>query len=111
VAKQEADPSIIAEIRRLAEEPDAVSLTNQAKSDLMAWDQTTADVCDAIRAWIDDNHPVHEIKTKYVNGYVGKPAYVMKPRICDSAWYVKVSVNYVGSRDDCMLVISAHPDH
>jgi len=111
MAKQEADPSIVAEIRRLAEEPSAAKLTRQARSDLMAWGQTMADICDAICAWIDDNHPVHAITTKYAGRHMGKPAYVMKPRMCDSAWYVKVSVNEAGSPGEYMLVISAHPDH
>jgi hypothetical protein len=96
-------------IRRLAGDPSCVFPTRQAKSDLMAWNLTTNDVCEAIRQWIDAGDPLQEVITTHAKGHVGKPAYVMKPRLCKSIWYVKLSV--IQQDEERLLIISAHPSH
>lgn len=109
--KNDADPDVVLEIRRLAEQIENVRLTRQAKSDLLAWNVATAEVCEAICDWIDSRRPVHVIVTKHAAGHVGQPAYVMKPHLTDMAWYVKVSPVKPSGEDDYLLIISAHPNH
>jgi len=109
--KNDADPEIVKTIRRLAEQIEDVKLTAQAKSDLLAWNVATAEVCEAICDWIDSRQPVHVIVTQHAAGHVGKPAYVMKPHLTNMAWYVKVSLVKPDGQDGYLLIISAHPDH
>lgn len=107
--KKTADPAIVRRIRRLAGSPSTVRTTTQAKSDLLAWKLTTDDVCRAIQQWIDANEPVNEIVTTRAVGHVGKPAYVIKPCLCNAVWYVKVTVAECDG--EYLLLVSAHPDH
>lgn len=69
------------------------------------------DVCAAIRAWIDGGEPMKTIVTKRATGREGKLAYVVKPRLADMVWYIKVSVEERGEPGEYLLLISAHPDH
>lgn len=42
--------------------------------------------------------------------HAGQEAFEMKPRIKESLFYFKVTI-CEPEKDECLLVISAHPDH
>jgi hypothetical protein len=53
-----ADPQTVQLIRRLALKPDVVWPAPQVVSDLMAYNLTMDDICDAIVDWIDNNERI-----------------------------------------------------
>ena len=106
-----ADPGIIKEIRRFASDPTHVWPTRQAKSDMLAHGLTTEDVCDTIIDWIDARERVKLTTIHSVPGFVGMPAYEMKPRINGVLFYIKVVLMELESENERMLLFSVHPDH
>ena len=105
-----ADTSIVQKIRQFAESPDRVRLRGQATSDIMAWNLTKLGVCEKIVEWIDDGEETKEI-VLHSGPMKGQKAYVLKPRICNTLFYIKASFCELGGTDEEMLLISVHPDH
>ncbi len=106
-----ADPQTVQLIRRLALKPDAVWPAPQVVSDLMAYNLTMDDICDALVDWIDKNERIKPTVIKNIPSRVGQPAFEMKPRISSSIWYIKVVIDDVGTADEKMAMLSAHVDH
>lgn len=111
MASKSADSQTAQEIRRLASDPSQVHVGSQAKSDMLAWNLTTADVCDAIVEWIDAGERVKTTTLHSLSGLQGGTAYEMKPRIIGMLFYIKVALIDLGTPGEYMLLISAHPDH
>ena len=83
-------------------------MTERAKYDTMGR-VTKEELCAAICRWIDKGKAVHVIVTQYAAGHVGKPAYVMEPRIGGTWYYVKVVILDSASARELLLIVSAHP--
>jgi hypothetical protein len=109
--KKSAHTDVVNVIRKLAGSPEIVRVTRTAYYDMMGWSLEKADVCDAIIKWIDEGKKVEEIMTKNAKGYIGEPAYVTKPLLCEKVFYVKVSLSRNDSGVEELLIVSAHPDH
>src|SRR5688500_7233259 len=105
------DPSTRQILRRLADATKFNFVSNQARSDLMARNLTTADVGDAIVEWIDANERVKPVTLHSFAGRVGDEAYEMKPRIGGTKFYVKVLIDDRGGADECLGLLSVHMDH
>jgi hypothetical protein len=106
-----ADEATTKRLRTLATDPDRVLLSRQAASDLMAWNLTKEDVCDAIVDWIDAGERVKAVVLHSFRGRQGELAFEMKPRLCNRLFYIKVTIFTPPEKEEAMLVISAHPDH
>lgn len=100
-----------ARIRALAADPIRVSLTRQALSDLLAWNLTKAQLCDAITTWIDAGNPLKQVVLHSYPGLKGRTAYELKPRLRDRLFYIKVTLFTPVDSASSLLIISAHPDH
>ena len=111
MAAKSADPQTIQEIRRLASDPSKVRVGRQANSDLLAWGLTKEDICDKIVEWIDAKERVKPTTLHSYSDFKGEPAYVMKPRIKNMLFYLKVALVELGEPDEYMLLMSTHPDH
>ncbi len=111
MASKSADSQTVQETRRLASDPSRVYVSSQAKSDMLAWNLTTADVCDEIVAWIDAGERVKTTTLHSLPGLRGSTAYEMKPRIIGMRFYIKVALVELGTPGEYMLLISANPDH
>ena len=111
MAAKSAEPHAVTEIRRLASDVSRVRPTSRTKWDLLAQGLTTEDICDRIVAWIDAREPVKEKPIHSFPGFVGEPAYEMKPRINDTLFYIRVVLVRLGDPDEYMLLMAAHPDH
>lgn len=111
MAPSSADPQAIALIRRLVETPRAVLPSRQAQSDLMAHGLKVQDVCQAIADWIDAGERVKPTKLHSFAGRVGQLAYEMKPRLGGVLYYIKVVIDDRGGSAECLVLLSAHPDH
>ena len=111
MAQRDADPSMAQAIKRLAGEPEAAAVSTSAYYDMMGASLTVEDVCDAIVDWIDQGKRVQEIVTKHAKGRIGKPAFVMKPRMLGTGYYVKVAVEDPGGKGERLTIVSAHPHH
>ena len=83
-------------------------MTERAEYDTMGR-VTKADICAAICQWIDEGEAVQVLVTQYAAGHVGKPAYVMKPTIGSTGYYVKVVIRDSESANELLLIVSAHP--
>jgi hypothetical protein len=106
-----ADAQSIAMIRRLALKPDAIWPSSQVVSDLMAYNLTIDDICDAMIEWLDEGERVKPTVIKSISGRVGQPAFEMKPRIDGRLWYIKIAIDDPGGTDERMALLSAHVDH
>ena len=105
-----AESEVVNLIVKLAGNSEEVVTTQVALFDLMGLKLTKTDICDAICAWINEGRPVGKIITKYAQGYVGKPAYIMKPTLRGERCYVKVTIRRDNTHSQ-LLIISAHVDH
>jgi hypothetical protein len=106
-----ADPTIVQEIRRLAQSGDNVVVTRTAASDLLARMLTVDDICAAIVDWIDAGERVKPTVLHSFPGLQGEAAYEMKPRIDGIVFYVKVALIKLHQPGEYLLLISTHPDH
>lgn len=106
-----ADSDTIALLRQLAEAPRAVRPSPQTQSDLMAHALKVKDICQAIVDWIDAGERVKPTVLHSFAGRVGQAAYEMKPRINGVLFYIKVTIDDRGGPEECLALLSAHPDH
>ena len=106
-----ADAQTIAAIRRLSLNLDAIWVSPQVVSDLMAHNLTLDDICDAMIDWIDKGERVKPTVIKNIPSRIGQPAYEMKPRIAESIWYIKVVIDNPGTAEEQLCMLSAHVDH
>lgn len=109
MAEKSPDASELADIRRLASNRSRIELTTTSKYDLMGAGLAKDDLCEEIVAWIDRGEPVKKVTLR--GQHAGQAAYEMNPRINNSLFYVKVTLCELGESDECMLIISSHPDH
>lgn len=105
------DPDTRQLLRRLAEATKFNFVSKQARSDLMARNLTRADVADAIVEWIDAGERVKPVVLHSFGGRVGQEAYEMKPRIGQSKFYVKVSIDDRDGANEGLALLSVHMDH
>lgn len=110
MAAKSADPCVCQQLVRLARDPSRVRLTRTTEYDLLAHGLKKEDVCDEIIAWIDANQRVKPTTLHSVPGMTGQAAYEMKPRINKVLFYIKVTLVRLGTPDEYMLVLSAHPN-
>ena len=111
MAPSQADSDTIALLRRLAEAPEAVRRAKQVQSDLLAHGLQVPDICQAIADWIDAGERVKPTILHSFAGRVGQAAYEMKPRINGVLFYIKVTIDDRGGPEECLALLSAHPDH
>ena len=103
------DAKELEDIRRTASKPAKVQISTTAQYDLMGRGLTIENICDEIIAWIDSGQRVKKVTLKGV--HAGRTAFEMKPLIDRTLFYLKVTLLDLGDPDECMLLISAHPDH
>ncbi|MDP6636991.1 MAG: hypothetical protein QGG42_18985 [Phycisphaerae bacterium] len=109
MSKKPADAETVRILRELAAHPENVTTTATAKYDLMGLNLTNADICDALREWIDESK---EVKQTVMRGKdAGRPAYEIKPHLGSTLLYCKFIVRDIGDRDKRLCIISAHVDH
>lgn len=101
-------PEVAEAIRRQISCPDKVQVTERAKYDMMACGLTTAGVCDALAEWLSGGGSLRVIVTQSAPGHVGEHAYVGRPVLCGREYYVKVAVQAAGTRNERLLIVSAH---
>lgn len=106
-----ADPQVLKEIRRLAQNPSQVMMTQTAQYDLVAHHISKTDLCQIIVDWIDQGERVKPTILHSFPGLQGQSAYEMKPRIHGVLYYLKVALVELHQPDEYLLLISAHPDH
>jgi hypothetical protein len=109
MASHTAEPRILAEIRRLALDPNKVRVTRTAEYDLLGRQLKKDDVCQVIVQGIDAGERVKTVTLRGADS--GATAYEMKPRIGGVLFYVKVTLRELGQPQETLLVISAHVDH
>ncbi|MEN8151269.1 MAG: hypothetical protein ABFS86_15745 [Planctomycetota bacterium] len=86
-------------------------MTTTAEYDLMGERLKVEDVCDVLLDWIEKGKSIREIVTTNAKGHIGKPAFVIKPRLNGKMFYVKVAVTDPGGSRERLTIVSAHPDH
>lgn len=106
----QADPETIALIRRLAAAAGSVRPTKGAQYELLAYRLRGADVCDAIVNWIDAGERVKPTALHSIPGRIGQAAYEMKPRFDGRRFYIKVVIDDRGGAQECLVLLSVHPD-
>lgn len=99
------------EIRRLASDPKTVKTIKTVEFDLMGYGLTKSDICEEIVAWIDAGESVKVATLHTVPGMLGQRAFVLKPRINDRLFYIKVTFQKSQNTDQLLLILSSHPDH
>jgi len=109
MSKKPADAENIRILHELAAHPENVTTTATAKYDMMGSNLTAADICDALREWIDESK---EVKQTVMRGKdAGMPAYEIKPNLEGRLFYCKFIVRDIGGPDETLCIISAHVDH
>ncbi|MDD5063638.1 MAG: hypothetical protein PHQ35_02610 [Phycisphaerae bacterium] len=109
--ENEASLDVIRIIHQLASNPEKVKTTQSSLYDLMGSGLTKSDICDAICDWIDEAKRVQVIVTKYADGHIGEPAYVVKPDLLGVGFYIKVAIQKSNAGNENLLIISAHKHH
>jgi hypothetical protein len=109
MSSKAADANELADIRRLASDPDSTRVTKTVEYDLLGRHLTKEDVCDEIVAWIDSGQRVKKVTLR--GEHAGQAAFEMKPRIDGTLFYLKVTLCELGEPDEYLLILSAHPDH
>jgi hypothetical protein len=108
MAKKKADSKIVQLIYRLAGDSSQVRTTERAYYDMLAYEITVEGVCEAIREWIETGNDIIEDITQISQSHIGKPIYIMKPKINKQNIYLKVGIGMNPKTREYMLVISAH---
>jgi len=109
MSKKPADPESIKILHELAAHPENVTTTATAKYDMMGLNLTAADICDALRKWIDESK---EVKQTVMRGKdAGRPAYEIKPTLQGALLYCKFIVRDIDDQNKRLCIISAHVDH
>ena len=106
-----ADPDVVAEIRRLASDPQRVMITRMAQFDLVARHLTKDEICRVIIDWIDSGERIKPTTLHSFPGLQGQQAFELKPRIQGIVFYIKVALVEWRQPGEYLLLISAHPDH
>lgn len=75
---------------------------------MLAYKLTIGGICEAIQAWIDAGKDVIEDVTREAQPHIGKPVYIMKPRIERREIYLKVGIMKNRDTGEYMLIISSH---
>lgn len=75
---------------------------------MLAYGITIAGICEAIQEWIDADKDLIEDVTKAAQPHIGKPIYIMKPKIGKQEIYLKVGIERNQETGKYMLIISAH---
>ncbi len=105
-----ADPGVVAEIRRLASDPQRVMITRTAQFDLVARHLTKDEICQVIIEWIDSGERIKPTTIHSFSGLQGQQAFELKPRIQGIVFYIKVALVEWQQPGEYLLLISAHPD-
>ena len=108
--KRLASKEITNQIRRLANDTKNVRLTDKAKYGLMGSPLTKLGLCDEICEWIDNNQSITVTETTEPPEHVGKPAYVIKPKIGGIIYYMRFSIDETNISSERLIIISVHPD-
>lgn len=113
MAAKSAEVRIVETIRRITSDSSRVVPTAQAKSDMLVYRLTTDDVCEKIIEWIDAGEQLKPTTIHSFPGLVGSVAYVMKPRINEILFYIKMVIAEPGTsnNEEQILLLSVHPDH
>ncbi|MBN1123366.1 MAG: hypothetical protein JXA82_00065 [Sedimentisphaerales bacterium] len=109
MAKKKADSKIVKLIYKLASDPSRVRSTQRAYYDMLAYNLTITGLCEAIQQWIDAGETVIEDVTQEAQSHIGKPIYIMKPRIEGQEIYLKLGIEKDPKTGEYMLIISSHP--
>lgn len=107
--KQTADVESVQKLYELAAQPKDATATTTAMYDMMGYELTKADVCDALRDWIDSKKGV--VETQMRGQDTGQLGYVIKPTINGKLFYCKFVIRNQAGVDELLVIISAHPDH
>lgn len=108
MAKKNADSKTIQLIYKLAGDPSRVETTSSVYYDMLAYNLTINGLCEAIREWIDTGNPVVEDVTRIARPHIGKPHYIMKPKIEKWERYLKVGIKNDPNTGEYMIIISSH---
>lgn len=108
--KKAASVETVERIRKLAEEPGSVRLTEKAKWGLMGSSLTKLGLCNEIANWIASGEVLRETTTTEPPEHSGKVVYFLKPRIDKVLYYIRLGIEEYGSGNERLLVISMHPD-
>ena len=84
-------------------------ITDTAQYDLMGAPLTKFGVCEAICQWIAGGGEVEQDATDRAIGHEGETHYVVKPRIDDVNYYIKIGIADLDGPRECLVLISAHP--
>jgi hypothetical protein len=105
------ESEILSIIRRLAEAPERVDASKQARSDMMAHNLRLDDVCEAIIESIDAKARFKAVTLHSFQDRVGQTAWEVKPRINDMLFYIKITLDDQGGPNETLVILSCHPDH
>lgn len=100
----------ILKIRKLAEDPGNVRLTDKAKWGLMGSPLTKLGLCNEIVNWVNSGQNFREGVTTEPPEHKGKVFYTFKPRIEGVLYYIRLSIEEDETKNEWLLIISMHPD-
>ena len=107
--KQPADAQSVQKLYDLAARPKDVATTSTAYWDMMGGGLTKADVCDALRDWIDAGKDIRQTQMRGQDA--GQPGYNIKPTLSGKLLYCKFVIRNRDGADELLIIVSAHPDH
>jgi hypothetical protein len=104
MGKNLANPDTIRSIRKLANNPEKVKITNKALYGMWGEDLTKEEVCETIREWIDNSGEVYKPP-----GGSADQHYVIQPIIGQKKFYIRLIILEPNRPDKTLLIISLHP--
>ena len=108
MVKKGADSEIVQIIYNLAGRPSQVKTTSSALFGMLAYGITLKGVCEVIQEWIDAGKPIQEGVTREVEPHAGKVHYIMKPKINEQQFYLKVGIEKDQQTGEHLMIISFH---
>lgn len=108
MGKDQACETEVRLLRALASDPGRASSTKTANFDMMAYDLTRADVCDALWGWI---HEGPAVTRTIMHGQDARQfAYEIWPELAGQRFYCKFMILGEPSLSPKLLIVSVHPD-
>ena len=106
----DADSQTRALIRSLASQPERVETDRHATGNMLAWQLSLEDVCDAICEWIDSGERVKPTVVKtHPKALVGMAAYDLSPvQISSHRYYIRLTIYRPDQSQDTLLIVSVH---
>jgi len=109
VPRHSADEQSVQRLYELAARPEDTATTKTAHWDMFGGGLTKADVCDALRDWIDAGKDIRQTQMRGQDA--GQPGYEIKPTLSGSLLYCKFVIRNRDGVDELLIIVSAHPDH